>query len=93
MRTSSPTSRFKRDYKRIRASQYGKEIERILPDVLAMLLADQVLPQRYRDHALIGEYQDCRECHIKPDLLLIYRKVGTGILELTRLGSHSDLFD
>jgi mRNA interferase YafQ len=58
-----------------------------------LLLADQVLPLRYRDHALGGEYSDCRECHIKPDLLLIYRKVGDDVLELTRLGSHSELFD
>ena len=93
MRTSSPTSRFRRDYKRIRAGQYGKELDRTLPDVLALLLADQALPLRFRDHALGGEYMDCRECHLKPDLLLIYRRVGDGLLELTRLGSHSELFD
>jgi mRNA interferase YafQ len=65
----------------------------MLPEVLAMLLADQVLPLRYRDHSLTGEYKDCRECHLKPDLLLIYRSAGDNILELTRLGSHSELFD
>jgi mRNA interferase YafQ len=65
----------------------------MLPEVLAVLLADQVLPLRYRDHSLTGEYKDCRECHLKPDLLLIYRSVGDSILELTRLGSHSELFD
>ena len=93
MRTSSPTSRFRRDFKRVRAGQHGKALDREFTDVVGLLLADQVLPLRYRDHALMGEYSDCRECHIKPDLLLIYRKVGDDILELTRLGSHSDLFD
>ena len=58
-----------------------------------MLLADQVLPLRYQDHSLTGEFKDCRECHLKPDLLLIYRMVGDDILELTRLGSHSELFE
>jgi len=62
-------------------------------DVLDLLLTDQVLPLRYRDHDLMGEYRDCRECHLRPDLLLIYRKLDGDILELTRLGSHSELFD
>jgi mRNA interferase YafQ len=62
-------------------------------DVLAFLVADQVLPLRYSDHPLTGEYEDCRECHLKPNLLLIYRKLDGDLLELTRLGSHSELFD
>ena len=93
MRTIRRTSRFKRDFKRIRAGQYGKDLDQILIGVLAFLLADEILPPRYRDHELIGEFADCRDCHLKPDLVLIYRKVGNDILELTRLGSHSDLFD
>lgn len=53
----------------------------------------EALEERYRDHALKGEYTSYRECHIKPDLLLIYR-VNEGILELflAATGSHSDLF-
>jgi mRNA interferase YafQ len=93
MRTSRRTSRFKRDFKRIRAGQYGKELDQILIGALAFLLADEELPPRYRDHELIGEFADCRDCHPKPDLVLIYRKVGDDMLELMRLGSHSDLFD
>ena len=46
----------------------------------------------YRDHALSGKWAGYRECHIKPDLLLIYRKVNTDTLRLARLGSHSELF-
>jgi mRNA interferase YafQ len=49
------------------------------------------LPRRYFDHALSGEWQDCRDCHIKPDLILIYRKPDETSLELVRLGSHSEL--
>jgi mRNA interferase YafQ len=93
MPTTSRTSRFKRDFKRVRAGRYGKGLDQILIDVLALLLADAVLPVRYQDHALTGEYADCRECHLKPDLLLIYRRLEGDVLELTRLGSHSELFD
>jgi mRNA interferase YafQ len=93
MRTSRPTSRFKWDFKRVRAGQYGKELDRIFTEILLLLLADEGLPVRYRDHALTGEYRDYRECHLKPDLLLIYRKLDEDMLELTRLGSHSELFD
>jgi mRNA interferase YafQ len=93
MRTTSRTSRFKRDFKRVRAGQYGKDLDRVLADVLGLLLADQPLALRYRDHLLTGEFRHCRECHLKPDLLLIYRLVDDDSVELIRLGSHSDLFD
>jgi mRNA interferase YafQ len=43
------------------------------------------------DHPLIGNFKDCRDCHIKPDLVLIYRKINDNVLELVRLGSHSEL--
>ena len=59
--------------------------------MLEKLVNDTPLPFRYRDHALTGEWQDFRDCHIKPDLLLIYRKSGQNLLELARLGSHSEL--
>lgn len=57
------------------------------------MATDQALEPRFRDHSLTGSWVDYRECHIKPDLLLIYRKFGTDILRLVRLGSHSDLFE
>ncbi len=65
----------------------------MLSNVVGTLLMDQPLPVQYRDHALTGEFRDCRECHLKPDLLLMYRFHDTVELELIRLGSHSDLFD
>jgi mRNA interferase YafQ len=65
-----------------------------LAEVLTLLQADMALPERYRDHALTGNWKDYRDCHIKPDLLLIYQKTDQDellILELVRLGSHSEL--
>ena len=56
-----------------------------------MLQADQPLPERFRDHALSGEWKDYRDCHVFPDLVLIYRKPYDNSLELVRIGSHSEL--
>ena len=60
--------------------------------VLEMLVADTPLPPNNRDHSLSGEWADYRECHIRPDLLLIYDTSDKSLLRLVRLGSHSDLF-
>lgn len=60
--------------------------------VVAILLVDHLLPEGNRDHALSGDWAGYRECHIKPDLLLIYRKPDPDTLRLARLGSHSELF-
>lgn len=63
-----------------------------LMPVLMALLNDQPLAPRYRDHELIGDWVGYRECHVKPDLLLIYKKPDAETLRLARLGSHSELF-
>ena len=74
MRTIRTSSVFKRDYKRIKATpRYAREIDRLLTQVLDLLCADEALPERHRDHALIGNWRGFRECHLRPDLLLIYR--------------------
>ena len=81
---------FKKDFKRI--VRRGYDI-RLLENVIEMLANGQVLPEKYRDHSLIGDYADCRECHITPDWLLVYKISNTElILYLTRTGTHSDLF-
>lgn len=81
---------FKKDFKRI--VRRGYDI-RLLENVIELLANEQALPEKYRDHSLIGDYADCRECHITPDWLLIYKISNTElILYLTRTGSHSDLF-
>jgi mRNA interferase YafQ len=59
---------------------------------LVALATDQPLVARYRDHGLTGDWADYPECHIKPDLLLIYRKSDADTLRLARLGSHSEPF-
>jgi mRNA interferase YafQ len=93
MRTIERSSAFKRDYKRAKATpRHSKDVDSLVSTVVAMLLSDQVLPQNSRDHALSGAWMGYRECHIKPDLLLIYRKPATNTLRLARLGSHSELF-
>ncbi len=60
-------------------------------DVVTLLAADMPLPRQNSDHALSGEWGDCRDCRLRPDLILIYRKPDDDSLELVRLGSHSEL--
>ena len=81
---------FKKDFKRIVKRGYDM---RLLEEVIGLLANETPLPAKYKDHALIGDYADCRECHITPDWLLIYQiNDHELILYLTRTGSHSDLF-
>ena len=91
MRTISYTTRFKRDYRREKAGQQGRRLDELLMQVVERLAADLPLARRHVDHALSGEWQDCRDCHIRPDLVLIYRKPDQQSLELVRLGSYSAL--
>jgi mRNA interferase YafQ len=60
--------------------------------VLVTLANDRPLEPKHRDHDLSGDWSGYRECHVKPDLLLIYRKTDQDLLRLARLGSHSELF-
>jgi mRNA interferase YafQ len=58
-----------------------------------MLANEEILPKKYKDHFLQGNWQGYRECHVKPDLLLIYKLENDKLtLTLVRTGSHSDLF-
>jgi len=91
MRTVSYTGRFKRDYRREKSGQFGKRLDALLMEAVDLLAADTPLPHRYFDHALGGNWTDHRDCHIRPDLVLIYRKPDDEWLELVRLGSHSEL--
>ena len=90
MLTIRYSAKFKKDYKSTKKRGYDT---RLLVEVLDMLSAEQPLPPKYRDHALQGDYTGHRECHITSDWLLIYKIEGSElILELTRTGTHSDLF-
>jgi mRNA interferase YafQ len=89
MRKIDLHSKFKRDYKRERKSD--PKLDEALTPALNLLVVDAELPARLTDHALRGKWTGFRDCHIKPDLVLIYSK-SPGILSLARLGSHSELF-
>ncbi len=88
-RDISWTSVFKRDFKR--EKKKDRQVELILDPVLSLLVNDEPLPARYVDHALTGDWKDYRDCHVKPDLILIYQKPDDETLLLMRLGSHSEL--
>jgi mRNA interferase YafQ len=91
MRTIRRTARFKRDYRREAKGRYRATLDRDLLAVISLLAADAPLPKKLRDHALAGDWKDHRDCHIRPDLVLVYRKPDAETLELVRLGSHSEL--
>lgn len=84
------TKRFKKDIKRY---ENQKSTMLIIRDLIQKLLEKKSLDEKYCDHVLIGNWVGHRECHIKPDLLLIYKiDYLNGYLFLERLGSHSELF-
>jgi len=83
-------SQFKKDYKR--ALKRGCDPQ-LLSDIVTKLANREPLPAKNRDHALVGNYVDMRECHIQPDWLLVYQvREEELVLALVRTGSHSDLF-
>jgi mRNA interferase YafQ len=91
MRIVKYTNRFKRDYRREKSGRHSKKLGNLLMEVVDMLAADKPLPRRNFDHPLTGEWNDHRDCHVRPDLVLIYRTPDDTSLELVRLGSHSEL--
>lgn len=91
MRTIEQTSQFRRDYKREAKGSNRQTLANELIAIITDLANDQPLPEKNRDHALSGDWKDHRDCHIKPDLVLIYRKPDNAVLQLVRLGSHSEL--
>ena len=91
MRKIENTGQFKRDYKREAKGIHKKTLASDLETVLKLLSANKNLPAKYFDHPLVGEWKDHRVCHIKPDLVLIYRIPDENTIQLVRLGSHSEL--
>lgn len=85
-----PSAKFQKDLKRIQKRGYDITL---LKDVLNLLVNGKILPIKYKDHNLSGNFKGCRECHITPDWLLIYEISDDElILYLIRTGTHSDLF-
>ena len=91
MRKIERTSQFKRDYKREARGQHRTSLDAGLVPLLVALADDQPLEPRHHAHALSGDWKDHRDCHVKPDLVLIYQKPDADTLRLVRLGSHSEL--
>ncbi|PAF41131.1 type II toxin-antitoxin system YafQ family toxin [Helicobacter sp. 11S02596-1] len=87
-------------YKVVYSKRFSKSLKKIdfddqelVKGVLKRLANDEILEPKYRDHKLKGEFEGFRDCHIKPDLVLIYQKCKNDlILNALRVGSHSELF-
>ncbi|HKS90021.1 MAG TPA: type II toxin-antitoxin system YafQ family toxin [Stellaceae bacterium] len=93
MRRIERSAAFKRDYRRVKATPRYRSLDERLVPVLNLLINDHPLPLQNRDHPLTGTWSQYRDCHLWPDLLLIYAKPSDDVLSLVRLGSHSELFD
>lgn len=89
MRVLEITRKFKRDYKR--EARSDPDLDDSLWPVVECLRTDAPLPQSLSDHGLKGAWKGFRDCHIRPDLVLIYEK-PKNVLTLVRLGSHSEIF-
>jgi mRNA interferase YafQ len=83
-------NQFKRDYKREKSGQHS-DLDDDLKNVIMLLAGKKPLPKANKDHQLKGKWRGYRDCHVRPDLVLIYRRTKTA-LELARIGSHSELF-
>lgn len=84
------TSTFRKDLKIVKKRGYDLSL---IEFVIDELLKENTLPQKYKDHALTGNYRGFRECHISPDWLLIYAvDKDKLVLIVSRTGTHSDLF-
>lgn len=89
MKELDVTTKFKRDLKREKKTDPG--VEEALRAVIADLQEGKGLPEKLKDHPLSGEWKDHRDCHVRPDLVLIYR-TNDKVVTLVRLGSHSEIF-
>lgn len=89
MRLLRFSARFKKDVKL--CQKQGKNIEK-LHDVFEILASGEPVPDCYHDHPLSGEYKGCRDLHIEPDWVLIYKEMGNTIVIMLTTGSHAKLF-
>ena len=89
MKRLFPSTQYRKDYKRYRNNPIKVAA---LKEVLDMLANEQPIPAEYLPHPLHGNYKGCIECHILGDFLLIWFDPKSDIIELVRLGSHSELF-
>lgn len=88
MREIIKVAAYKKDEKRCKRRNY--DLEKLF-EAISLLANDETLPTKYVDHKMQGNFVDCRNCHIEPDWILIYR-LEEERLHLIRTGTHSDLF-
>ena len=91
MRTIERTRRFKRDYRRESRGRHRKDLDARLAPIVTSLANDSPFDARHHDHALGGPWADFRDCHVRPDLVLIYERPDPDTLRLVRIGSHAEL--
>ncbi len=90
MKDLHETAKFRREFKKFERTASGKE-KRNLAEAIELLVHDAALPFTFKDHGLTGNWDGFRDCHISPDLILVYKVTPTTVY-LTRLASHSELF-
>lgn len=89
MKQLQPITQFKKDLKRYR---HQPKLLSELKEMLDLLINELPIPDKYMAHSLVGKYKGCLECHIESDFLLIWIDEKRDVIELVRLGSHSELF-
>jgi mRNA interferase YafQ len=92
MRTIESATIFRKELKKLKAHPDHSNLSELLEAALAFLVTDKPLPVKNSDHPLTGPYKGFRDCHIKPDVVLIYSKPNKTTLWLARIGTHSELF-
>jgi mRNA interferase YafQ len=92
LRSVRYSTRFSKDVKREGKSPENRDALTKLQVIIDLLAEDKELPANLHDHQLVGDLVGMRELHVKPDLLLVYRKIEDVFIELLRLGSHSEIF-
>lgn len=89
MKQLQPTTQYRKDLKRYKNNPAKLAA---LAEILEKLKNEQPIPAHYRPHLLQGNYKGCMECHVQGDFLLVWMDEERNIVELVRLGSHSELF-
>jgi len=93
MRKPIFTKQFQKDYKKLERSGINLRLSNFIDKTISKLIKEESLNPTYHDHALKGEWQDCRECHIQGNWLLIYRITKNNEIYFERTGSHAELFN
>ena len=89
MKRIFPSTQYKKDYKRFRNNPSKMKA---LAKIIDLLANEQPIPAQYNPHLLHGDYKGCLECHVQGDFLLVWFDEARDVIELVRLGSHSELF-